>query len=138
MTEQMSAQPQGLHHIAFRVHDFDASMRFYTAGLGFTEKVLWGEGDKRTVLLDTGNGNYLEISAGGTSEAKPEGVLLHFALRTADTAAALQRALAAGAQPAMPPTNIDVQGRPFLLPIRIAFCKGPDGEMIEFFQNTLT
>ena len=45
--------------------DFDATMRFYTEGFGFRPAVRWGEGDGRAVLLDTGDGNYLEVFAGG-------------------------------------------------------------------------
>jgi len=38
----------------------------------------------------------------------------------------------------MEPQDIDVQAKEQIIPIRIAFCKGPDGELIEFFQNELT
>jgi glyoxylase I family protein len=34
----------------------------------------------------------------------------------------------------MEPKDLAVFGDP-PIPIRIAFCKGPDGEVIEFFQN---
>ena len=43
-----------------------------------------------------------------------------------------------GAEVTMEPTNINLQSTPGPTPIRIAFCKGPDGEIIEFFQNELT
>jgi glyoxylase I family protein len=129
----------GLHHVAFRVKDFDASVRFYKEGLGLTEKISWGEGDRRATMLDAGNGNYLEIFAGGGSEPKPEGVLLHFALRAADCDAALRRAVAAGAVVTREPRDVAIASRPTgPTPVRIAFCKGPDGEIIEFFQNALT
>ena len=55
----------GFHHVAIRVYDFDATVRFYTEVLGFTDKVRWGEGDNRAIMLDTGDGNYLEVFAGG-------------------------------------------------------------------------
>ncbi len=128
----------GLHHVAIRARDFDAAVRFYTDGLGFTEKIAWGEGKDRAVMLDTGDGNYLEIFAGGVAEPKPEGAILHFALRTADCDAALQRAAAAGAEVTLKPTSVVITSRPGPTPVRIAFCKGPDGEVIEFLQNELT
>ncbi|MFZ4694404.1 MAG: VOC family protein [Verrucomicrobiia bacterium] len=129
----------GLHHIAFRAKDFDASVRFYKEGLGLTEKISWGEGDKRAIMLDTGNGNYIEIFAGGSAEPKPDGVLLHFALRAANCDAALRRAVAAGAVVTVPAKDVAIQSRPTgPTPVRIAFCKGPDGEIIEFFQNERT
>ncbi len=136
----------GFHHIAIRANDFDASLRFYTDGLGFVRRYGWGEdarekGDKdsRAALLDTGDGNYLELFAGGTrppGSSAPEEVLLHFALRTGDTDAALERARQAGAivttEPkSVVPAHADDPRQTF----RIAFVRGPDGELIEFFQN---
>lgn len=128
----------GFHHVAIRAHDFEASVRFYTQALGFVEKIRWGEGDKRGIMLDVGDGNYLEVFAGGTKDPKPEGAILHFALRTVDTAAALDRARAAGAEVTLEPKDITIESSPTPTPIRIAFCKGPDGEIVEFFQNELT
>ena len=128
----------GLHHVAIRAHDFDASVRFYTETLGFVEKIRWGEGPKRAIMLDTGGGNYLEIFADGAPGPKPEGAILHFAMRTGDCDAAVARARAAGAEVTMEPKDLNLQSTPGPTPIRIAFCKGPDGEIVEFFQNELT
>jgi glyoxylase I family protein len=131
----------GFHHIAIRARDFDASVRFYTEALGFVEKIRWGEGPKRAIMLDTGDGNYLEIFAGRTDSipaTSPEPPLLHFALRTSDTNAAFARAIAAGAEVVKEPTNVTIQSTPHPTPVRLAFCKGPDNEIIEFFQNEVT
>jgi glyoxylase I family protein len=129
---------QGFHHIALKAHDYDASVKFYTEGLGLTEKIAWGEGNSRGIMLETGTGNYVEIFAGGSAEPKPEGVLLHFAFRADDVDAAVLRAIAAGAEVTMAPSSLDIPSRPFPLPVRYAFVKGPDGELVEFFQNALT
>ena len=128
----------GFHHIAMRTADFDATVRFYTEGLGFREKISWGEGDKRAVMLDTGDGNYLEVFAGGTDGPTPEGAIVHFALRTADCDAAIRRARSAGADITAEPKDVDIPSRPDPTPVRIAFCKGPNGETIEFFQSATT
>ena len=128
----------GFHHIAMRVKDFDASVAFYTEALGFTEKIAWGEGDKRAIMLDTGDGNYLELFAGGEEEPKPEGAVLHFALRTTDCDTAIERARAAGMEVTVEPKDVTIESRPEPTPVRLAFCKGPDGEIIEFFQNNTT
>ena len=130
----------GFHHVAIRVADFDAAVKFYTEALGFTTKITWGEGNSRAIMLDAGNGDYMEIFAGGKAETPPpsEGAILHFALRTTDCDAALNRARAAGAVVTMEPKSIDIQSKPHMTPVRIAFCKGPAGEIIEFFQNELT
>lgn len=128
----------GFHHVAIRVHDFDGAVKFYTEALGFTPKITWGEGDKRAIMLDAGDGNYMEIFAGGKPDPQPEGAILHFALRTSDCDAALNRARAAGAVVTMEPKSLDIPSKPHVTPVRIAFCKGPAGEIIEFFQNELT
>jgi glyoxylase I family protein len=128
----------GFHHVAIRAHDFDASVRFYTQALGFVETIRWGEGSKRAIMLDAGDGNYLEIFANAAPGPKPEGAILHFALRTTDADAAIERARAAGAEVTVEPKDLTLQSTPGPTPIRIAFCKGPDGEIIEFFQNELT
>jgi catechol 2,3-dioxygenase-like lactoylglutathione lyase family enzyme len=124
----------GFHHVAMRATDFDRSFKFYTQALGFRERLRWGEGDGRAVMLDTGDGGLLEIFAGGKGPM-PEGVILHFALRTASCDAALERARAAGATVTMEPQDVTIPSIP-PAKVRIAFCTGPDGEVIEFFQSS--
>ena len=131
----------GFHHVAVRVHDFDAAMRFYTEALGFKEKVSWGEGNGRAVMLDTGQGNYLELFAGGTApptDEKPTGPVLHYAIRTTDVDGAIERVRAAGFKITVEPKDVTIPARPQPLPVRLAFCRGPAGEEIEFFDNQLT
>jgi glyoxylase I family protein len=127
----------GFHHVAIRSADFDRSVRFYTEGLGFRRKIAWGEGTGRAVMLDTGDGNYLEIFANGTPGEKPEGCIVHFALRTGDCDRAVARARAAGARITVEPRDVLIPSDPPTA-VRLAFCTGPDGEVIEFFQNTAT
>lgn len=128
----------GFHHVAIRAGDFEASVRFYGETLGFKEKISWGEGDKRAIMMDAGDGNYMEIFAGGTPGPKPEGAILHFAIRTDNCDAALERARAAGVEVTMEPKSLDIPSRPGPTPVRIAFFKGPDGEIVELFQNEST
>jgi len=127
----------GFHHVSMRVQDIEASLKFYVEGLGFAPKLSWGQGEKRTVLLDTGDGNYFEISGGGSDTPKPEGIFLHLALRTTDCDTAIERARAAGAEITVEPRDVMLSSIP-PTPIRIAFFKGPDGELIELFQNEAT
>lgn len=134
----MTTTLTGFHHLALRAADFDATVRFYTEGIGCTVKITWGEGDSRAVMLDCGNGNYIEVFAGGTAEPKPEGAVLHFALRSDDVDAAVARAVAAGAVVTMDATDLTIDSQPMPVPVRIAFVKAPDGEIVEFFSNSLT
>ena len=78
----------GFHHVAIRVSDFERSVTFYKEVLGFVEKIRWGEAEKRGIMLDTGDGNYVEIFANGDRTPKPEGAWFHVAFRTTDCAAA--------------------------------------------------
>lgn len=129
----------GFHHLAIKVRDFDATVAFYTEGLGFTEKIAWGEGDKRAVMLDTGDGNYVEVFSGGQDPSEASGAIIHFALRTTDCDAATERARAAGGEITVEPKDVEIDSRPTgPTPVRIAFCKAPGGEIIEFFQNAAT
>ncbi len=127
----------GFHHVAIKVSDFDTSVRFYIDAFGFVEKIRWGEGDKRGILLDTGDGNYLEIFAGAPAGPRPDGPIFHFALRTDDCDAAVERARHAGATVTMEPRDLDIPSTP-PTHVRIAFVTAPDGAVIEFFENELT
>lgn len=125
----------GFHHVALRANDFEATVKFYTEGLGFELRQAWGESDKRIVLLDTGDGNYLEVFAGGSGEPKPEGCYFHVAFRTDNVDAAVEVAVAAGAEVTVAPKDAVLGNMP-PTPVRIAFVKGLNGEIIEFFQST--
>ena len=127
----------GFHHTAIRSTQFDASLRFYTGVLGMKEKISWGEAPNRAVMIDAGDGNYLEIFE--RSEAVPtiEATILHFALRTDDCAAMLGKAREAGAEVTMETKDLTIDSNIGPVPVRIAFFKGPDGEVIELFQNSV-
>jgi len=132
-----TAKLEGLHHIAMRANDYDASFKFYTEGLGMKRAYGWGEGDNRACMLDLGDGNYLELFSGGKGvpgEDVPDGSFLHLALRTHDVDGMFARALAAGAVPTTEPKDVPIEGDKPLV-FRIAFCKGLNGEILEFFYN---
>ena len=124
----------GFHHLSMRVRDLEASIKFYTEGLGFVERFSWGEGSKRTVLLDAGDGNFFEISQGDPEKVHGDDIFHHIALRANDCATALEAARAAGAEVTVETRDVTISTEP-PLPIRIAFFKGPDGEVIEIRQG---
>jgi glyoxylase I family protein len=124
----------GVHHLALASADFDKSVKFYTEGLGFTTVAAWGEGSGRAALLDIGSGSHFEIFANGTAEPQKNERFVHFAFATSDPDAAYNNAIAAGAVSHMEPKDVSIPANP-PLPVRIAFVKGPDGEVLEFFKT---
>ena len=142
-----SSQPPAFHHVAIRAIDFDQTWAFYTDGLGFTVHHGFSVPGRidRAAFLDAGDGRYIEVFGQGSNvqsegrrrrpeEERTEGALLHFCLRVADTEAAYAKALAAGAEPRLPP-RISTIGQNPLVEVRIAFVTGPNGEVIEFLQS---
>lgn len=127
----------GFHHVAIRTSDWATTIGFYTDALGFREKISWGEAPKRAAMLDTGDGNYLEVFEDPGYRPDPDGAIVHFALRADDCDSALERARSAGAEVIKEPTDVDLSSTP-VTPVRIAFCKGPEGTIIEFLQNERT
>ena len=150
----------GFHHVSMKVRDLDKSIKFYTEAaektsnyvgkkmflsitedekrhLGFVKRFSWGQDLKRTVLMDIGDGNYFEISQGDPEHIYGDGVFRHFALRVDDCSAAIEAARIAGAEVTVETRDATLNSDP-PLQVRIAFFKGPDGELIELFQNDQT
>lgn len=117
-----------------RASDFERSLRFYKSGLGFKEILSWGVGDKRGVVLGTEDTPCVELFVGGSDSPQEHGNIEHVAFHSTDCEASYQAALAAGAGARMAPRNIALATIP-AREIRIAFCTGPDGEIIEFWQD---
>lgn len=131
----------GFHHVAIRARDFDKSCQFYTEIMGFREKIAWGEAPERAVMLDVGDGNYLEIferpdQPGPVEEPQP--AILHMAFRARDTSTALENARSAGVRVTVETKEVLIPSHPHPTPVTLAFFEGPDGEIIELFQNELT
>src|SRR6185437_6653883 len=85
--------------------DFEATVKFYEDAIGCKRRFGWGEGPTRAALMDVGDGNYVEIFTNREPGEIPEGGIVHYALRVADTDAAYARAVAAGAVPVIPPKD---------------------------------
>ena len=129
-------------HMAIAAKDFDKSLTFYKA-LGMKVYTQWGEGDSRIALLDTGNGDLVELFAqpdlntdkmATPADGNP---FLHFAFSAQNVDEAYRIALEAGATPLKPPMEMPLKSHPVCLTLRIAFVKGPSGEELEFFKTVV-
>ena len=129
----------GYAHMAIAAKDFDKSLAFYKA-LGMRVYTQWGERDSRIALLDTGNGDLVELfakpdlntdKAASSAEGNP---FLHFAFSAQNVDEAYRIALEVGATPLKPPAEMPLRSHPVCLTLRIAFVKGPSGEELEFFK----
>ena len=136
----MCALLSGFHHVCVKTRDWDRTMSFYKDTLGFAEKIAWRAAPQRAVMLDAGDGNYLEVFEDLAYAPAPNGAVVHFALRTAHLDEVAARVRATGATITMEPKDVTIAttNAHTSVPIRIFFCAGPSGEIIEFFQNSLT
>ena len=125
----------GFHHIAMKVYDLDATLKFYKEGLGFKHVNAWKhpDGSPDGTMLESGDGAIFEFFPGGEKE-QPTGALIHIALKTDDCDKAMAAAVQAGGVVTMEPTSLVIKGDMEDVPVRIAFFKGINGEVIEFFQ----
>ncbi|MEQ9459875.1 MAG: VOC family protein [Phycisphaeraceae bacterium] len=131
----------GFHHVAVVVSDFDKSLDFYTNLLGMKEAAQWQAPPKRAIMLDTGDGNYIEMFE---NKDRPQHAdagnepWFHIALRTTNLDEVIARVREAGYPVTMEPTHIDIKTTDDrTIPVYICFFKGPDGESIELFQNDI-
>ena len=124
----------GVHHVALKCDgtaEFEKTLHFYQDVLGLEPVRSWGEGENAGAMLSTGDG-LLEIFASGRK--LPQGAIRHFALRTERVDDCVAAVRAAGYPITVEPKDIVIASNP-PLPARIAFCTGPVGEEIEFFQE---
>lgn len=125
----------GLHHVSMKCHkgeEYNKVVAFYTEVLGLKTVRTWGETEIDGVMLDTGNG-LIEIFANRDSEPET-GIIRHFALATEDVDGCVEAVRNAGYQIFVEPKDIEISSEP-PFKARMAFCYGPLGEQIEFFQE---
>ena len=130
----MKPKITGVHHIALKacgLEAFEKTVCFYHRILGMPIARTWGEGENVGMMIDTGAG-LLEIFA-NAPDAPGQGALRHLAFAVEDTDACVEAVRAAGYQITTEPKDIVIGSVP-PYPARIAFCIGPVGEEIEFFQ----
>lgn len=121
----------GMHHLAVQTKDYEASKAFYCDVLGFELALEWGDA-KKMCMLDMGDGSHLELFAPGDggSETVQNPLMPHLALFVADVDAAIETVRAANAEVTMEPKEVQLGSQK----AKIAFFKGPNGEVLEFMQ----
>ena len=126
----------GLHHIALQTRDWDASLKLYRDILGMEIVAEFGSPERKIILLDMGDGSHMELfqptaDTPAMGRPAPNDPIPHIALATTDTHAATEQVRQAGYEITVEPKEVNL-GR---LTVTLAFFKGPNGEVIEFFQT---
>ena len=111
---------QGIHHVCIRCEksEIEKVKEFYQGVLGF--------------MFDTGAG-LVEVFTDAEGQL-PQGSIRHFALKTDDVDGCVKAVREAGYPITVEPKDIVIPSQPEF-PVRVAFCNGPVGEEIEFFQE---
>lgn len=125
---------KGTHHISLKPvgrEQLQETIHFYRNILGLVVVRRWEDGSG--VFLWTGN-SILEINDNG-EQILPQGSIHHFALSTDDVDECVRRVREAGYEITIEPTNLTLPHAEGGMNIRMAFCKGPVGEDIEFFTE---
>lgn len=121
----------GIHHISMKCGtqaEFEKAKDFYLNVLGLSVVRTWPEG----IMIDTGAG-MLEIFRNGTG-IRTKGALRHIAFRTDDVDGMAEKVRNAGYEVFIEPNDIVIRSDPEFH-ARMAFCRGPLGEEIEFFRE---
>lgn len=122
----------GIHHVSMKCvteEEYQAVVAFYAGTLEMPIVRRWDNG----LMLDTGSG-IVEIFLDGEQKLE-KGVIRHFAFAVQDVDACVKAVREAGFEVFVGPMDISIPSNP-PFPARIAFCNGPLGEEIEFFQET--
>ena len=122
---------KGIHHISMKCkseQELERALHFYISVLGLRVARQWPEG----VMIDTGSG-LLEIFNNGEG-IREKGALRHIAFAVEDTDAIVAKVKEAGYEVFIEPKEITIPSEPQLR-ARMAFCYGPLGEEVEFFQE---
>ena len=116
----------GIHHCSMKctTAELPDVRRFYCDALGLPVVHEWPEG----IMLDTGRG-LLEVFTNGPGSHET-GAIRHIAFAVDDAAACAETVRKAGYQVFLGPKAISEPYHAI-----VAFCYGPLGEQVEFFQT---
>ena len=132
-TKNIVIQGGGVHHIALQTRDWDASLTLYRDVLGMTEVAIFSGGDgQKIMLLDAGDGSHIELfePTADTPTGAANDLVTHLALATTDARAATERVRRAGYEITIEPKEVTLG----TLQVTLSFFRGPNGEVLEFFE----
>lgn len=122
---------KGIHHISMKTcneDEYEKVVDFYTNILRLEIARTWEHG----IMFDTGSG-LIEIFKNGEYQPS-KGIIRHLAFAVDDVDVCVQKVKEAGYEVFKGPTDIEIPSNP-VFPARMAFCYGPLGEEVEFFQE---
>lgn len=122
---------KGLNHVSLRAtskEEFDKTVDFYTNVLSLPVLRTFSGG----IMFDAKNAVIELFSDGKVKRGK--GVVEHFAFTTDSADDCAKAVTAAGYTVTRGPVDIDIKSDP-VYKVRVAFCNGPLGEEIEFFEE---
>ncbi|MDR0905969.1 MAG: VOC family protein [Oscillospiraceae bacterium] len=120
------------HHFGVFCADEARSVEFYRDRLGGTVVHKFSVGpDKNNWLIDLGGDAVVELIPFGSGKADTSVGWVHIALEVEDTQKAYDACIAAGCDTWIAPTTEMDIGKPVCL----AYVHGPDGEIIELYQE---
>ena len=126
----------GLHHIAVQTSQWERSLFFYEEILGMAAVAEAEIPGRKLVHLDIGDGSYIELSTFSGEYREGEDItsqspVIHIGLTTSDVNDAVAQVRQAGFEVTVEPKDIESGD----INARFAFVRGPNGELIEFYQE---
>ena len=92
----------------------------------------WGDEKYPCMMISTGDNSCIEVlTVPEENDVPPEGKFAHLALATDDTDGCVARVREAGYEITIEPKDVELSD----ITARIAFCTGPCGEIVEFFDQ---
>ncbi|WP_242835568.1 VOC family protein [Butyrivibrio sp. AC2005] len=129
-TKERTKMVKGIHHISMKcnIGEIDRVKDFYINVLGMSICREWPEG----IMIDSGNG-LIEVFVTGNGEHR-KGSIRHIAFATEDVDNVIDKVKKAGYEVFIEPNDKVINSSPEYQ-FRMAFCFGPLGEEIEFFDE---
>lgn len=130
----MEKMLQGVHHISLKPQgaaEFEKTVAFYE-GLGLRTVRQWAKDGALGAMLDAGN-CIIEITSNGDGR-REDGAVNHFAFATDRVDSIIESLRGQGWEITVEPKDATLPSDPPVR-LRVAFCRGPVGESIEFFHE---